>query len=92
MAKINWKLRLQNKVTVSAIGTAAVGVAAAVVNLGNSAGWWAVEFDSGYWTGVALNGISILFSALGALGIVHDPTTSGVGDSEQALTYQEPKK
>jgi phi LC3 family holin len=34
----------------------------------------------------------VVFGALSSLGIVHDPTTVGVGDSEQALTYEEPKK
>ena len=29
----------------------------------------------------------LLFNVLGALGIIMDPTTKGVGDSERALTY-----
>jgi phi LC3 family holin len=33
-----------------------------------------------------------VFAFLCILGVVNDPTTSGVSDSEQALTYQEPKK
>ena len=28
---------------------------------------------------------------LGMLGVVTDPTTKGMGDSDQALTYTEPK-
>ena len=32
------------------------------------------------------------FAVLAILGIVVDPTTQGVGDSEQALTYTVPKK
>ncbi|MCO7175569.1 phage holin [Sporolactobacillus kofuensis] len=92
MAKINWKLRLQNKVTVMAIATASIAVASAVVNLGNVAGLWSIKFDSAQVTSVTLNAITVVFGALGSLGIVHDPTTAGVGDSEQALTYTEPKK
>lgn len=92
MAKINWKLRLQNKVTVTAIATAGIAVASAVVNFGNVAGLWSVRFDSAQVTAVTLNAITVVFGALGALGIIHDPTTAGVGDSEQALTYTEPKK
>jgi phi LC3 family holin len=92
MAKINWKLRLQNKVTVTAIATAGIAVAAAVVNFGNVAGLWAIKFDSAQVTSVALNAITVVFGALSSLGIIHDPTTAGVGDSEQALTYEEPKK
>ncbi len=33
-----------------------------------------------------------LFAVLTILGIVNDPTTEGIGDSELALTYEEPKK
>lgn len=39
----------------------------------------------------ALTIINALFSVLAILGVVNDPTTAGVGDSEQALTYQKPK-
>ena len=31
------------------------------------------------------------FAVLSILGIVTDPTTAGVSDSEQALTYDKPK-
>jgi phi LC3 family holin len=92
MSKINWKLRLQNKVTVTAIATAGIAVASAMVNFGNVAGFWSIKFDSTQVTAVTLNAITIVFGALGALGIIHDPTTAGVGDSERALTYKEPKK
>lgn len=30
--------------------------------------------------------------AVAVLGVIVDPTTAGAGDSEQALTYTEPKK
>jgi phi LC3 family holin len=36
--------------------------------------------------------VNIIFGILAALGIVVDNTTKGVSDSEQALTYTEPKK
>ena len=36
--------------------------------------------------------INALFAVLTILGIVTDPTTAGVGDSAQALTYTEPKR
>ncbi len=36
--------------------------------------------------------INALFSVLAILGIVNDPTTAGVGDSTQALTYPKPKR
>ena len=33
-----------------------------------------------------------LLGLLGMLGVLIDPTTAGVGDSKQAMTYIEPKK
>ena len=36
--------------------------------------------------------VNALFAVLATLGVVTDPTTSGVGDSALALTYDEPKK
>ena len=35
--------------------------------------------------------INALFGVLAILGIVTDPTTAGISDSERALTYTEPK-
>ena len=36
--------------------------------------------------------VNAVFALLAILGVVNDPTTAGVADSTQALTYQEPKK
>ena len=31
-----------------------------------------------------------MFAVLAILGVVVDPTTSGIGDSERAMSYEEP--
>lgn len=36
--------------------------------------------------------VNALFAVLSILGIVTDPTTAGISDSKQALTYTEPKR
>lgn len=36
--------------------------------------------------------INAVFMLLSILGIVTDPTTAGVGDTDQAMTYDVPKK
>ena len=36
--------------------------------------------------------VNALFAVLAILGIVTDPTTKGVSDSAQALTYDKPKE
>ena len=39
-----------------------------------------------------LNVVNALFAVLVILGVVIDPTTKGISDSEQALTYTAPKE
>ena len=36
--------------------------------------------------------VAAVFAVLVILGVVTDPTTKGITDSDQALTYTEPKK
>ncbi|MGL9899291.1 phage phi LC3 family holin [Enterococcus sp. MSG3287] len=36
--------------------------------------------------------VNAAFAFLTILGVVSDPTTAGIGDSDQAMTYTEPKK
>ena len=36
--------------------------------------------------------ISTALTLLGLLGVIIDPTTAGVGDSERAMTYETPWK
>ena len=38
-----------------------------------------------------INALSAVVSALTVLGVLVDPTTKGVQDSERAMTYTEPK-
>lgn len=38
-----------------------------------------------------VNALTAIVTALSTLGVLVDPTTSGVGDSERALSYQEPQ-
>lgn len=74
--KINWKLRLKNKVTVLAL----------VASIFLMAHQFGFEIPQNYQQGV-----TTFIQILVILGIVTDPTTAGVGDSEQALNYDKPK-
>lgn len=81
--KINWKVRLQNKTWL--LSMAATVVAFVYQLLGMFGVVPAVSEDQiTQLVGLAVN-------MLVALGVVVDPTTSGTSDSEQALTYTEPK-
>ena len=81
---INWKLRFQNKVTLTAIVLAVIALVYQVLGIFGIVP--AVSQD----TIVQLAGAVINLLVL--LGIVVDPTTEGFGDSDRAMTYEEPYK
>lgn len=84
--QINVKVRMKNKAFWLALIPAAlllVQVIAAV---------FGYTLDLGDLGNKLLAVVNALFGVLAILGIVVDPTTQGIGDSTQALTYTEPKK
>lgn len=83
---INWKVRIKNKMFWLALIPAVlllVQVVAAV---------FGYTLDLGDLGNKLLTVVNALFGVLTMLGIVTDPTTAGLSDSAQALTYEEPKK
>ncbi len=83
---INWKVRLRNKTFWLSLIPAAlllVQVVAAV---------FGYTLDLGDLGNKLLAVVNALFAVLSVLGVVTDPTTKGVSDSEQALSYEEPKE
>lgn len=86
MSNINWTVRFKNKAFWVALIPAIlllVQVVAAVFGF---------TLDLGDLGNKLLDVVNALFSVLAILGIVVDPTTAGTGDSEQAMTYTEPKR
>lgn len=84
--KINWTVRLKNKAFWVAIIPAVLLLAQQLCGL------FGLNLDV---SGISEQLISIVgtaFSVLALLGIVNDPTTDGISDSSQALTYETPKK
>lgn len=79
---INWKLRLQNKVTLTSI---ILTVVALIYNVLETAGY-APTVPQPAVVGIAED-IVYLFCLL---GIVVDPTTQGASDSARAMEYQKP--
>ena len=82
--KINWKVRIKNKAFWLAVIPALALVAQAVAAL---FGW---ELDLATLVGRVLTVVDAVFALLVILGIVVDPTTAGVGDSERAMRYAYP--
>lgn len=86
MSKINWQVRIKNKqFWVSMIPMIALLVM-------QCADLFGIQIDLTETSDKLVVICSMIFSILGLLGVVIDPTTEGVGDSERALTYTEPGK
>lgn len=84
--KINWKVRVKNKTFWLTLIPAIFLVIQSVLSL------FGIQYDfSEIQTGIATV-ITAIFGLLTVLGIVTDHTTDGFSDSDQALTYTEPKK
>lgn len=80
--KINWKLRFQNKVTLTAIVLAVIALVYQILGICGIVPAVSQE------TIVQLAGAVINLLVL--LGIVVDPTTDGIGDSDRARGYESP--
>lgn len=80
---MNWKLRLKNKVTLTAIILAFVTFIYQVCGLLGIVP--AISQDD------IVNIAGIIINIMVAVGVVVDPTTSGFGDSKLAMTYETPK-
>lgn len=74
---INWKLRFKNKTTLLAI-------ASTVILLIQQLGFKLPDNISDI--------VNTFLTLLVLLGVINDPTTEGISDSPNALTYTEPKK
>lgn len=82
--RINWKLRLANKTTLTALIACIVAFIYQLMGI------------IGIVPSIAENDIltlaGVIINILVALGVVVDPTTSGVSDSTRAMTYEKPRK
>lgn len=82
--RINWKVRLKNKAFWLAVIPALLLVVQTVASL------------FGYnWDFVILNQqiasiVNSIFALLAILGVVNDPTTAGITDSNRAMNYDKP--
>lgn len=82
---INWKVRIKNKTFwLSLIPTVLVLIQLVMKTFG-------VELDFGDVGNNLIAIVNTVFVLLGVLGVVVDPTTAGVADSSQAMTYEKPK-
>ena len=86
MKKINWKVRIKNKNFWISIIPAILLVIQAVAHV------FGYTLDLGDLGNNLIAVVDAVFVVLVLLGIVTDPTTEGLQDSNLAMTYDEPKK
>lgn len=84
--KINWKVRIANKDFWLLIIPALILLVQAVASI------FGFELDLTAIGGKLLAVVEAVFVVLAILGIVNDPTTATLSDSEQAMTYTTPKE
>ena len=84
MMKINWKVRIKNKAFWLAVIPAVALVAQALAAL------FGYTIDLTSIVGKLQAVVNAVFALLVILGIVVDPTTSGVEDSNRAMGYETP--
>ena len=79
---INWKLRLKNKTTLLALSVTIIAFVYQVLGLFNIVP--SVSEDT------ITQLVTMLINLLATLGIIVDPTTAGISDSNRALEYENP--
>ena len=89
--KINWKVRIKNPVFWAQIAVAIVTPILTGLGLqwGDMTTWAA--FGEALYRAV-MNPVIVVSVIVSLGGIINDPTTKGLSDSSQALTYTQPKQ
>ena len=82
--KINWNVRLRNKNFWLALVPALALLFQAFADI------FGIKLEFGQTIDKVLVFINVLFAFLVLVGIVNDPTTTGLSDSTRALEYEEP--
>lgn len=84
--KLNWEVRIKNKNFWLALIPAFLVLVQEVLAI------FGIVIDIGEIGNRLINIVNAVFVLLSILGIAIDPTTKGISDSEQAMTYKKPKE
>lgn len=80
--KINWKVRFKNKVWLTSFISLIVGFAFNILRL--------FDIFPRITENEIMGIVSQILTFLGMFGVIVDPTTEGLYDSQRALSYEEP--
>ena len=83
---INWRVRFRNKAFWVAIIPAVLVLIQVVAEV------FGYTLELGELGNKLIAVVNAVFVVLSILGVVNDPTTSGLSDSKQAMTYELPKE
>ena len=86
MNQINWKVRTANKTFWLSLIPAVLLLAQVVASV------FGFTLDLGELGNKLLEVVNALFAVLAILGVVNDPTTAGMADSQRAMSYETPYK
>ena len=80
--KINWKVRFKNKVWLGSFLSLIISFTYSMLAL--------FDVFPSVTQNLILQLMNQVLTFLGLIGVIVDPTTAGIGDSERALGYEEP--
>ena len=84
MKKVNWIVRIKNKTFWL------TAIPALLILVQSVAAVFGFTIDLGDLGNKLLDVVNSAFVVLALVGVVNDPTTAGMSDSERAMTYSEP--
>ena len=82
--QINWKVRFQNKTFLAGLISLVVVFIYDLLQL--------LEITPAVTQSAVMQVAEGILTILGMVGVIADPTTAGVADSKQAMTYDAPKQ
>ena len=80
--KLNWKVRFKNKVWLGSFLSLIVGFTYSMLAL--------FDVFPEVTQSLVLQLMNQVLTFLGLIGVIVDPTTTGLGDSDRAMGYEEP--
>ena len=80
--KLNWKVRFKNKVWLGSFLSLIVGFVYSMLAL--------FDVFPAVTQNLVVQLLNQVLTFLGLIGVIVDPTTAGLGDSDRAMTYVEP--
>ena len=80
--KLNWKVRFKNKVWLSTFLSLIVGFVYNILAM--------FDIFPKVTQHIVMQIVGEVLTFLGLIGVIVDPTTAGIEDSNRAMTYEEP--